>query len=225
MSEIDRLQACHDLALKVAPELSAAPLYFLPSLPSHYSRVAGACLAFATRRRDVQIRARLVADGRWQGPGPTICFADQTLSLSEMLAVTVHEISHLLPASEPQADSEPTGFDFAKNEFVLAVASADSKRKTLPPWHDHGADFIRRVLHTGYRGSVRGGHTFEIADVNFGGACYGLSSGVDYLVALGDEPARMVDATFQEVAATDTPAEFLQLFEHDTRKWNHDHGR
>lgn len=134
-----------------------------------------------------------------------------------VLEVTVHELGHILSFSSPfrvpaagieatlRCLGEPPGPDFDR------FAAADARR-TVKPWADHGAEFVRIVLHLQHRARRLGVPVCPIA----AGADYGLSSLDRYREALGNEPERFARLAFSEIKRLPPPRAFAALWEYDT---------
>ena len=215
----DVLAECRNMALTVAPELTAAPLY-PTNLPSGYPD-CGDTLAFTvTRGIDFAIRRHLIDEGRWQGPGTIIAFC-QPMSRDESLGLLLHEVAHAVPYKSPSADVEPTAEtqslqrQFVANRLLHPVGDLP----TMPAWYSsHGLAFVRRCLHLHFR-AWRSGVEIGLPMISFAGSDYDLSPPWKYRRALGDEPQRMMLASFREIDATPAPAEFRSLFHSDIHDW------
>lgn len=85
----------------------------------------------------------------------------------------------------------------------------------VPPYHGHGASFIRIALHLRHRAWQHG--VYLLANELCGGQRYGLSPGSAYKGTLGDEPRRLAHLTFDQIAAIEAPAEFTNLWLEDQR--------
>jgi hypothetical protein len=202
-------------ALLIAPELGQAPLYIL-DLPESYPRPAG-CDAFATHVLDFSLRDELLRRGEWTGPGAAIVFCRPAPSAADALALTVHEVGHLVPHVAPPVDREPSLDELvAERQLLTRLAEPDTGPPILAPWGlVHGLDFIRAALHLADRGWRRGytfpGHSLAA------GEPYGLSPLAAYAIALADEPYRLAGATFAEIEAIEPPAAFSALWAKDTQ--------
>lgn len=83
-------------------------------------------------------------------------------------------------------------------------------RDDLPAYIGHETGFIRITLHL-YHRAEREGVTIAPAAICVGHR-YGLSHASDYQDVLGDEPDRCADMLFRDMAATDSPRAFSQLW-------------
>ena len=143
------------------------------------------------------------------------CFLPAPESLDDALAKLVHELGHLLPAGKVLLEEhEPTRADH-DDEGIHLAACAEARIRPPVPWQDHGADFIRRVLHLHFR-LARLGLELPLPSLNVAGYWqYGLSMPEAYRAELAEEPERLVDAPFAEIEATEAPAGFTALFASD----------
>lgn len=138
------------------------------------------------------------------------------LEASRAYGTLIHELGHVL--ADREFDEIVAGGDSAD----ASVRSDRLKESTgepifleaspsLPKWHGHGHQWIRAVIHLIVRANV------NYWDVNFADLCYGLSSRLEYLEALGDEPHKLARLPVSEILKTDPPAAFLELWERDTQ--------
>jgi hypothetical protein len=205
------------LCYKVAPEMFGTNFYMVrwpESMPSPFQ-----IGAFATHGNETTlcVRDALVAANVCRGPGPTIVWCDPP---SE--GVTIHELAHLLPIADCPPDFEPTQ---AARDFELRAMNFWASGDEPPidpgkPWREHEADWIRRVFHLWWRAVNRHGYHIHPSELHVAGERYGLSHGQRYLRALGDEPARLAELTFNEIETIDPPQEFTDLFSADCERWN-----
>lgn len=167
----------------------------------------------------------------WQGRGP--CAVINEIGIVEDFGeevlehattnIVLHELAHMLdrPAlyyvrkdagsgqmhiGDP-TDECPDRLHF--DSLVLIESSKQPPRSDLPPYHGHGLSFIRTVIHLAYRATLVG---FDTAPAGiFSGTRHGLSLTREYQDALGDEPSRLLDLTFRDIASTKPPAAFADL--------------
>jgi hypothetical protein len=129
-------------------------------------------------------------------------------------AFVLHELAHIL--DRPVVFADRTGVDEQRIIFEgLVVADATSRppREDLPAYFGHEAGFIRVALHLQHRAEQAG---VAIAPAALcAGSRYCLSHASDYQDALGDEPARCADLLFRDIAATNPPPAFSQLWIQD----------
>lgn len=181
-----------------------------------------------------RVLALLRAAGRWRGVRPIVVFDEELIDRHahqhgwspEKLTTTVfvHELGHCLPF---ESLPDPVAQDIEPDQTTLDRSAARYRRfvdapPRPEPWAGHGHEFIRRALHLWWRAD-QAGCKIPLSILGCGRA-YGLSHAREYLRALGNEPARMHDATFAEIEATPPPAEFVELFESDTTAWLDRHG-
>lgn len=210
-----------ELALQVAPELSGSPLYIVEP-PNGYSALPQV-KAFTLKAIDYKIRRALIERGGWSGPGAMIVLNTGQLTDDESLTgALLHELGHNVPATAPPADHEPTADEAAKQVELIAFWAAlpADTSDGAPPWQPHhGLGFIRNCLHLMHRAALLG-IELPFPAVQFAGNCYGLSGAWRYAHALGDEPARMIGATFAAITETQLPTEFAELWAADVAAWH-----
>jgi hypothetical protein len=211
----------HNLALLIAPELAAAPFYVLAPPPG-YPQLPH-IRAFTHKDVDYKIRKALIKRGEWQGPGATIVLNMDLLSDREsIVGALIHETSHNTPATAPPEDHEPTDEEFANQVEVIGLWAAMPADAAVaaPLWHPfHDWKFIRRCLHLRHR-AAKFGYDIPYPAIQASGWMYGTSGTWRYARALGDEPQRMIDATFEEIENASPPAAFVELWESDTSAWH-----
>jgi hypothetical protein len=193
------------LALAIAPELSAAPLYIV-QIPTN-DNLAGFC----TRRVEAAFRQQLVAAGDWRGPGTLIAIAenqDQT-DPDWPAGILLHELGHALPFSPPREDD----YTAADVEHAERLLSAFVDMPAGPPARcpGHGLDFLRTVCHLHYRAAQRGVEVAYPAIIQ--AAYYRLPPLVYFSRALGSEPAEMATLPFSQILSLPAPTAFTALYE------------
>lgn len=215
----DLLDECRALALRLAPELAAAPLY-VTDLPADYPD-AGDTLAFANRNGfDFAIRRHLLDQSRWAGPGTVIAFC-QPMTDHEALGLLLHEAAHVVPFQAPPADFEPSEEFQAAQRLLVArkLIEPTGDVPTMPTWYAaHGLKFVRRCLHLHARAWSLG-HEIGLPAIHFAGPEYDMAAPWRYRRTLGDEPQRMATATFSEIDSTPMPKAFRDLFHSDFQDW------
>jgi hypothetical protein len=199
------LEALTSLAFAIAPELRGE-LYLVhrPSMP-----VSQCAAAFAMPRVPQSVRDELIAAGEWQGQGALIGFVDDPSP-----GILIHELAHVLPRMEQRPDIELSAPARKLQTLNLSTEIATDG----PPWlhgGDHGAAFIRRVLHLWHR-AAQAGVSIALDDCCIAGVTYGLRHPIAYGIALGDEPERCQAMTFAEIEATDPPKRFTDLWSEET---------
>lgn len=201
------LAECRNLALTLAPELSAAPLYIL-ARPACLPIRDGVLAIAIEDGLCVPLEEHLIETGAWQGRGPMIVFGDVDMTREICLGVFIHELAHVLPAR--RFDDVPLTAEQSE-EWQRSIDEHLANEKPapgVPRWSPgHGRTFIRIALHLWWRLALAG----EV--VPFDGLCAGfeldLSPAFRYWQAIGNEPVRMQHATFAEILATQAPAAFM----------------
>jgi len=228
-----------EFAGRIAPELRSGPLYVVeadePDLPPEY-RLYGTRGLYAPFL-DVALAGWLRSRDRWQGRGPLILInvealrdeADQdaggdrdladALCRGRTVAVLTHELAHVLEL----------GID--RREFPLWDEASEAAATTIrrwalddytppaEPWHGHGGDWLRLLAHVTYRAERLIGERLPEPWL-IGGANFGLSAYGCYSFALGDEPERLANLSFDEIKAEAPPAEFISLWRSDIQAWH-----
>lgn len=204
-----------------ARDLRDSPLYIIrQSAIAIELGAAKGCSAYTTPSLDLYLADHIP---NYRGRGPCMVINDLALladvypeDLEEItLGTIIHELAHILdrPALyEERPNVEPAKLKF--ESLVLADAIARPRPTVkVPPYHGHGASFIRIVLHLRHR-ALR--HQINLlANELCGGQRNGLSPGTAYKGTLGDEPRRLAYLTFAQIAAIKPPAEFTKLWDDD----------
>ena len=170
MSEL--VQFCRS----IAPELARAPLYVIESdgLPADLAETVSACgfLGGTAPRLDLTFRDA-IAD--WQGRGVAVVLncpgirdeaervtgtaTDQAIAVVKR-RVLIHELGHVLGERQPPyfaaVESPPPPDIAGAMGAARAALVADYSNPELPPWHDHGTDWLRATLHLAERARSRG---------------------------------------------------------------------
>lgn len=181
-------------------------------------------------------QALLRAQGRWAGDGVLMALVPESMADDDdspdvdairqrIFAIGFHELAHNLPW-KPHSNAGDSlclpglqGADAAYWAYLeFQDVGAPQFEPLTRPWLNHGADFIRTMAHIHHRAEQ---HGFIATDdqLLFAGDNYELSDPNEYIARLGDEPARMASATFAEIAATEPPKKFTELFAADCEAW------
>lgn len=207
------------LALEIAPELRASPLYLLNDHPQLES--PREVIAYVQQRPTPQTRAYLRESGEWRGLGPAIVFVQQDLSEQAFLATLLHELAHCLPAESYADVVEETPAADAADRATFAEWAADPEPVSTckPSWAvgGHDRDFHLVALHLWWRAAVRG-HFCSPHDVGFG-LRYDLSDWQFYWHALGADAVKKQDLTFAEIVAEGPPELFRKLWRSDLSRF------
>ncbi|HUG89249.1 MAG TPA: hypothetical protein VML55_00340 [Planctomycetaceae bacterium] len=221
----DWISDAESICRSVCPELSAVYIVLRAELNSSFDQ-CGRCLGYTSPFLDVQLEPFLERDGRWAGRGfATVIYEDAILAAWRarrpgfdvdwlLTTVVLHELAHHTErgrswrhklavelAERPLKDWANTGPPKLSREFLSFDAD-------LPPWHNHGAEFIRSAIHVVHRAWTLCGFPIHSQQIDAAGELYGLASIGDYAHALGDEPARLADRPLLEVLASDPPEAF-----------------
>jgi hypothetical protein len=141
----------------------------------------------------------------------------------EMLAIAVHEVAHALNYGPPYYGCFMEGapdevFENVRTLVRNNLATANVLEFDEPPFVGHEWPWIRLALHLCYRAGL--------ADEAFAPSAiipnrrYVPTLEREYNAALGDEPERMKDWTFQAIREHPPPPAFAELWKRDMDCWN-----
>jgi hypothetical protein len=192
--------------------------------------------------RNLDLIAKPAIGEKWRGRGPALYLNDQSLwgmacgrvdaswpnpaasarlifahSICE--AITIHELGHVAEdgferkeVQEPERYAEKLLPLFRNHLETIEPTRLERTER------DHGAEWIRCTLHMSHRATSISSFSLlqlELSALTLSTEFYGLSPTGKYFDAIGDEPARMIDASFAEILATEPPAAFTELFTSD----------
>ncbi len=219
----------------LAPADVRGPVYVVPQeLPSNFEATVG---------RDMDLAYCEEIGQRWRGRGTAIMVDLQKFALDNdrlrevnhaddatiremegmaarrLLRVLLHEAAHAIEWLPMPAAATPAIQRQARQtidaEIWTPTPAADPR---LPaPFFDHGGDFVRAAIHLLYR-AKRQGVTLPLSGLAAGWR-YGMAKIESYRAALGNEPWRLRDASFREIAKTPPPKRFVELWHHDVGEW------
>ncbi len=216
-------------------DFDGVPIYVLQSSDGLQSDFLSAGLrGFTGPFVDIAFQERLSECGKWRGRGPAIVLDDVSLlnDVNQSRAdpsiaakqfrqlvhgVLLHELAHVL--DKPIDLTEPTSLEAElATVAVTKWCKAPPKPKTaVAPFVGHTGTWIRNAVHLAYRAQQMGVTVPLTTIVN--SVFYELSWPWEYRAALGDEPARMANASFAEIRETKPPNNFIDLWRSDARKW------
>jgi hypothetical protein len=116
----------------------------------------------------------------------------------------IHELGHVVLARDDWREQQA----FAPNASHAITVDPATPPESWWPWH--GADWIRATVHLMHRAARRGIRTLPAITLALD--AFKLSDAEGYIVALGNEPERMVDATFDAILSTPAPRAFTELY-------------
>ncbi len=217
---------CHEL--KVA---GGAPFYCLreSQFPTEIGESIG---GYQHPLLDLSMRSTLERMREYRGRGPAICLNDIS-AFDEHKAtdnfrvafacLAIHEISHCVEYAPFDLTNTPPPEYVDNLETQLGGRYVYPRATGRPPWHNHGAGYLRVVIHAAYRVRRSGllNLPFDLGDVFFSQS-YGLSAMDDYAVALGTEPEQLARAPLSilNINCFDPPPAFTKLFADDCESWH-----
>jgi hypothetical protein len=220
---------CRGLVADVAPEIDGNCYVIDASLLDGLAP-SGGCLGFAfgPTTHIFEVRERLSAAGIWEGAKPVIALSAHDIADASdygdrfrlaALNVVIHETAHLLPytpAPVPERlldiSDSPSMREFQRQQ----VEVGEIIDKTAEPDHkynSHNSAFIRRSVHLYARARMLG-WSFPSTNL-FGGDAWFCSQPAHYLEQLFVEVFEHQDASFEDIEATDPPAEFTKLWDYN----------
>jgi hypothetical protein len=214
--------AAGELALKIATELRAAPLYVIdhPSdQPAPYDAVAYAVNGLTCP----SLKRHLIETGRWQGHGPIIAFntnsLDPGLTEAEFWPTFLHELAHSLPVHTMR---DPLEHELAQCDLAAFVGKPIAPPAWQPAWApSHDRTFHRISIHLWTRAFMEG--LFVDFDLLCGGDRYGLPHAYSFWRALGAEAILMKNLPFSEIISRPEPEAFSRLWDGRLAEWIADH--
>ena len=220
------LNKSHKLAIQVAPELIARPLYVCDARDFAGLPTFCGCLGWA---HDNPITDWPLADAlgdRWQGLGPIIALdfpaieeaADPGAFERCCLSVLLHEVAHVLPPPPPMADLPKTP---RLKKLQLEVMASTTKAHEVQPGSTrdgHGPAFIRRALHLYVRAAALG-YSIPLGGLLGSSNPYRQREEF-YLPWVLPEALRMMAANFATIEATPPPPALVELVQADVDFYN-----
>jgi hypothetical protein len=212
-------------------DFGGLPLYvgMQSELPSIFQGIS-MCHGFVTASLDEILKPHLGT--RYKGRGVAMFLSDclvkeqlaevdasngmqARLFFTSMVTTAIHEAAHVLEWPEPFGSELRTEEVATQTQSVvqdLQSTKRQERRETIP-YLQHEYCFIRNCVHLDYRADCGGIRVFS--DRLAAGERYGLSAFSDYRRALGDEPQRMLDASFSEIRETPLPKIFWEQWRND----------
>lgn len=217
------LERAHDLALSIAPELRAQPLYVVGAeLAERVGTWDHRCHGLAIYGGVMPPRLRDALGPAYQGAGPVIALNLDRISEAAKpgcfvvccQAIFIHELAHILP-SEP-VDEPPDDLALAADcsaQFVATMARLTRRLDNAGIGAvDHDLRWARRVCHLHAR-AASAGWSCHLHDSFRGPLPYARSS--LYRDILGPEIEALRDRPFAEIEATEWPGELTTAWEED----------
>ncbi len=206
-------------------DLDGLPIYIVPQSRLQ-AKLGHRCVlhGYTAPRLDLHLRDHI---SDYQGRGPCMAINDRALRAEYgdehfdyfFLATVLHELTHILTCpwlyNEPVTAS-PAEIEREAREVARTVAT-DEPDDGRPPFHGHGAQFIRVALHLCHRAKTA--DDWYAPNDLCAGWRYGLSHARRYQLALGDEPGRMATMPVAKIVTAEPPGEFDQLWADDVHHY------
>jgi hypothetical protein len=209
------------LCRRIAPlDLGDAPLYIVPQsrVPANLGGKS-VCDGFTAPSLDLYLKD-VIGPG-WRGRGGCIVVNDTDFGGMDaadietaVSAIALHELAHILERPALYRDRRGEDPLRVQLEALIVGQMIAEDTATAKPFDGHGAGFIRAALHLRHRADVAG----MLIPLFYycAGNHYGLSHPSRYREALGDEPARLAEASFKQILASPYPTAFWRLWTVDT---------
>lgn len=174
------------------------------------------CKGYTSPLLDLQLQPWLESRGEWAGRGfACVVDAERFPTFPDLAGALLHEFAHWLDGPLPEDDdrlaeslAEPLTTCMAANHR-LPLAERSYYQPNLPPWHQHGSQFVRACCHLANRAgalvaSIRPRHLVF-------GKAYGLASEQTFMNALASELSNR--GSIREILTTQPPQRFTDLWE------------
>jgi hypothetical protein len=177
--------------------------------------------------REREVRLHLESRGDWQGHGFACVLDMEALSsvgstlLTSCRDLALHEFAHGLLWKPVEEENGPVEYPSPPAEEVAAYRGLyDRVVATVEPWVDHGAAFLRIMVHLWHRSIIRK-RSLSARNIWAAGSHYGLSPIGDYLAVLRStgDLERYERTPLEEIARTEPPAELVRFFKADCLRW------
>lgn len=184
------------------------------------------------------LKAWLIEHDRWQGRGYALIINDELIRdvrreqigddadkepgllaqlCDQMIVATlVHELAHRLEYTCPYIESDELRA-VELTETYCRTSERLSIESQLPSWLHHDARWVRIVLHCQYR-AAQLGHRIPLS-LLIDSQRFELSSPYKYKTAIGDEPQRLVNESFEQIRSVRPPIEFVRTWDDDVQRW------
>lgn len=208
-----------DWLKRISPsDFAGRELYLVSQAELHPSYHDGKAIAWVCHGAGRRLHPHLERIGLWRGSGDVVVVCEPWFRLepSRAYGTLIHELGHAIDNREFEeiVAGEDSSADAAQRDRLKESANEPIFREvspSLPKWHGHGDNWIRAVIHLIARANI------GYWDVAFADPFYGLSSRLEYLEALGDEPNKLASLPICEILKTEPPAAFVELWKRDTQ--------
>jgi hypothetical protein len=151
----DALQAAAELVRAVAPEIEN--IYLIDARDYSVPDVGFDVGGYTSYLMDLQLSRELAERGLWKGPGfCAAVYLDRVGTVQRFVnGAVLHEAGHWLAFPDrPVLDGDFAAVAAVADEICRFANDMDSQVTELrPPWHRHGADFVRACCHLIHRAS------------------------------------------------------------------------
>lgn len=151
------LRAAENLIRAIDPGMDGIPVYLIDAREYQVDDVGYACEGYTAFFLDLQLSCQLAERGLWKGDGfATVVFLDRIGTAQRFITgVALHELAHWLTFPDrPALVGDVAAVAAVADEICKFANDADAKAtQPRPPWHRHGADFVRACCHLIHRAS------------------------------------------------------------------------
>lgn len=215
------LRAAENLILAIDPGMRDIPVYLVDAREFQTDDVGYSCEAYTAYLLDLQLSCQLAERGLWRGPGfATVVFPDRIGTAQRFITgVVLHELAHWLTFPDrPALVGELAAVAAVADEICRYANDADAQVTTArPPWHRHGADFVRACCHLIHRARK---FDSELAPWHgkFSSAYYGVDEQC-WMRTLRDELREREQLPIRAILQMTPPRDFAELHRLLTAWW------
>lgn len=223
------MNKCHIIAERLAKrvfhELRDTPLYVIQ--PRDDGRVSSAMIGHSKGlffpNLDIAMQPELEALGEWRGPGVCVIADVQSIYRAGLyqydaerkaVGVILHELCHWIDKPERKEIPETVA---VYDRFTEVWASKPKRESQFPvALLGHPESFQRIACHVLYRCNYFGGYCLQPHHLAIGSSYAGLEflpTALEFIDVLHDEVRECAHLPLRSVAATEPPAELIQLWE------------
>jgi hypothetical protein len=182
-------------------------------------------LGCTSNNLDLVAEDHLRERGDWTGRKPCFFIDDENIfrhAYEHLLGVTLHELGHVYTIGIDRRPSTPQRRECAQYCFAYATEKPD-RHNDLPPFWEHGIEWIRRTLHLRYR-AIHDAEVLIPLGFIINGDMYGLKHPMgEYWHYVLPECQRLHKAELWELSIHRPPQEFIDLWRDDVRAYQKSH--